>query len=73
MARRCSLLIFLSIAIAAAPALAGDNYGQQKAAIDAKLAAVQAKVAFELVFGRGEAGWPAGTTSEMSGRFAPLR
>ena len=42
MARRCSLLIFLSIAIAAAPALAGDNYGQQKAAIDAKLAAVQA-------------------------------
>lgn len=44
MARRLSLLLVLAAAFAA-PALAGDNYGQQKASLDAKLSAVQARIA----------------------------
>ena len=44
MARRLPLLLVL-MAMLAAPALAGDNYGQQKASLDAKLSAVQAKIA----------------------------
>ena len=44
MARRLSLLLVLAAALAG-PALAGDNYGQQKASLDAKLSAVQAKIA----------------------------
>jgi murein DD-endopeptidase MepM/ murein hydrolase activator NlpD len=44
MARRLLLLLTLGLVLSA-PALAGDNYGQQKASLDAKLAAVQAKIA----------------------------
>jgi murein DD-endopeptidase MepM/ murein hydrolase activator NlpD len=45
MARRLTLLLVLAAACVAAPALAGDNYGQQKASLDAQLSAVQAKIA----------------------------
>ena len=45
MARRLLLLLALSSAVAAAPALAGDNYGDQKAAVDAKLAHLHSKIA----------------------------
>jgi murein DD-endopeptidase MepM/ murein hydrolase activator NlpD len=44
MARRCALLLVLGIALAAAPALADNNYGSQKAALDAKLAQASAKI-----------------------------
>ncbi|HVH51247.1 MAG TPA: peptidoglycan DD-metalloendopeptidase family protein [Gaiellaceae bacterium] len=44
MARRLTLLLVLAAALAG-PALAGDNYGQQKASLDAKLSAVEAKIA----------------------------
>ncbi len=44
MPRRLLLLLTLGLVLSA-PALAGDNYGQQKASLDAKLAAVQAKIA----------------------------
>jgi murein DD-endopeptidase MepM/ murein hydrolase activator NlpD len=44
MAKR--LLILLAVALAlAAPALAGDNYGDQKATVDAKVAQLHAKIA----------------------------
>jgi len=46
MARRVLALLVLALACAA-PALAGDGLGQQKATLDAKLAAVQAKIARE--------------------------
>ncbi len=46
MARRVLLLLVLALGLAA-PALAGDGLGQQKATLDAKLAAVQAKIARE--------------------------
>ncbi|MGH2972906.1 MAG: murein hydrolase activator EnvC family protein [Gaiellaceae bacterium] len=45
MARRVAVLLILGFAIVAAPAFGGDNLGQQKATLDAKLAAVQAKIA----------------------------
>jgi murein DD-endopeptidase MepM/ murein hydrolase activator NlpD len=39
------LLLFLALALAlAAPALAGDNYGDQKAAVDSKLAHLNSKI-----------------------------
>jgi peptidoglycan hydrolase CwlO-like protein len=44
MAKRLLLLLALGLALAA-PALAGDNPGDQKAAVDAKLAALHAKIA----------------------------
>ncbi|HSX21621.1 MAG TPA: peptidoglycan DD-metalloendopeptidase family protein [Gaiellaceae bacterium] len=44
MARRLTLLLVLMAALAG-PALAGDNYGQQKKSLDAKLSAVEAKIA----------------------------
>jgi murein DD-endopeptidase MepM/ murein hydrolase activator NlpD len=44
MARRLLLLLALLTAVAAAPALAGDNYGDQKAAVDAKLAHLNSKI-----------------------------
>src|SRR2546423_6944326 len=44
MAKRLLLLLALASALAA-PALAGDNYGDQKAAVDAKLAQLHAKIA----------------------------
>jgi murein DD-endopeptidase MepM/ murein hydrolase activator NlpD len=46
MARRVLLLLVVALGLAA-PALAGDGLGQQKATLDAKLAAVQAKIASE--------------------------
>ena len=46
MARRVLLLLVLGLGLAA-PAFAGDGLGQQKANLDAKLAAVQAKIAQE--------------------------
>ncbi|HVP75112.1 MAG TPA: peptidoglycan DD-metalloendopeptidase family protein [Gaiellaceae bacterium] len=46
MARRVLLPLVLALGLAA-PALAGDGLGQQKASLDAKLAAVQAKIASE--------------------------
>ena len=46
MARRVLLLLVLALGLAA-PAFAGDGLGQQKATLDAKLAAVQAKIARE--------------------------
>ncbi|MFI5317929.1 MAG: murein hydrolase activator EnvC family protein [Myxococcota bacterium] len=46
MARRVLLPLVLALGLAA-PALAGDGLGQQKASLDAKLAAVQAKIARE--------------------------
>lgn len=45
MARRVVVLVLLGFAVAAAPASGGDNLGQQKASLDAKLAAVQARLA----------------------------
>jgi len=45
MAKRWMLALVSALAFAATPALAGDNYGQQKAALDAQLSAVQAKIA----------------------------
>ena len=45
MAKRWIPALACSIAFTASPALAGDNPGQQKAALDSKLAAVQAKIA----------------------------
>ena len=47
MARRCALLLMLvlGLAAAAAPAVADNNYGPQKAALDAKLAVARAKIA----------------------------
>lgn len=45
MARRLVALLILGFALVAAPAFGGDNLGQQKASLDAKLAAVQAKIA----------------------------
>lgn len=45
MARRCVVLLILGCALVAAPAFGGDNLGQQKASLDAKLATVQAKIA----------------------------
>jgi murein DD-endopeptidase MepM/ murein hydrolase activator NlpD len=44
MAKRLTLMLVLAAALAGT-ALAGDNYGQQKASLDAKLSAVQAKIA----------------------------
>jgi peptidoglycan DL-endopeptidase CwlO len=44
MAKRLLLLLALGLALAA-PALAGDNFGDQKAAVDAKLSALHAKIA----------------------------
>jgi peptidoglycan DL-endopeptidase CwlO len=44
MARRLTLLLALGLVLAS-PALAGDHYGQQKAALDAQLSAVQQKIA----------------------------
>jgi len=45
MARRVAVLLILGFALVAAPAFGGDNLGQQKASLDAKLAAVQARIA----------------------------
>src|SRR5436305_11615185 len=45
MARRLVLLLALLSAVAAAPALAGDGYGGQKAIVDSKLARLRAKIA----------------------------
>jgi len=45
MVKRWMLPLVGAVAFAATPALAGDNYGQQKAALDAQLSAVQAKIA----------------------------
>ena len=45
MARRVVVLFILGFALVAAPAFGGDNLGQQKASLDAKLASVQAKIA----------------------------
>ena len=45
MARRVVVLLILGFALVGAPAFGGDNLGQQKASLDAKLAAVQAKIA----------------------------
>jgi murein DD-endopeptidase MepM/ murein hydrolase activator NlpD len=45
MARRVAVLLILGFALVAAPAFGGDNLGQQKASLDAKLASVQAKIA----------------------------
>jgi len=45
MARRCVVLLILGSALVVAPAFGGDNLGQQKASLDAKLASVQAKIA----------------------------
>jgi murein DD-endopeptidase MepM/ murein hydrolase activator NlpD len=44
-ARRLLLLLAVIAAVAATPALAGDGYGDQKAAVDAKLAHLQSKIA----------------------------
>jgi murein DD-endopeptidase MepM/ murein hydrolase activator NlpD len=44
MAKRALLLLALGLC-AAAPALAGDNFGDQKAAVDAKLAQLHSKIA----------------------------
>jgi murein DD-endopeptidase MepM/ murein hydrolase activator NlpD len=44
MAKRLLLLLALALALAA-PALAGDNFGDQKAAVDAKLSTLHAKIA----------------------------
>jgi murein DD-endopeptidase MepM/ murein hydrolase activator NlpD/outer membrane murein-binding lipoprotein Lpp len=44
MARRLLLLLALGLVLAA-PAVAGDNFGDQKAAVDAKLATLHAKIA----------------------------
>jgi murein DD-endopeptidase MepM/ murein hydrolase activator NlpD len=44
MAKRLVLLLALVLALAA-PAVAGDNYGDQKAAVDTKLAQLHAKIA----------------------------
>src|SRR4051812_50138578 len=46
MAKRLLLPLAL-VLIAAAPALAGDGYGDQKAKVDAKLAHLQAKIAVQ--------------------------
>jgi murein DD-endopeptidase MepM/ murein hydrolase activator NlpD len=46
MVARCLLLLLAVVtALTAAPALAGDGYGDQKAAVDAKLAHLQSKIA----------------------------
>ena len=45
MGKRCALLLVVGVAVAAAPASAGDHYRQQKAALDTKLAAAKAKIA----------------------------
>ena len=45
MMKRWMLALTCAAALAATPAIAGDNYGQQKAALDAQLTAVQAKIA----------------------------
>jgi murein DD-endopeptidase MepM/ murein hydrolase activator NlpD len=46
MVRRCAVLLILGFAlIVGAPAYGGDNLGQQKATLDAKLVSVQAKIA----------------------------
>ena len=44
MGRRLLLVVALLVAVAA-PALAGDNYGDQKAAVDSKLAHLHSKIA----------------------------
>ena len=44
MARRVTLLLALTLALAA-PALAGDGLGDQKAGVDSKLSALQSKIA----------------------------
>jgi murein DD-endopeptidase MepM/ murein hydrolase activator NlpD len=44
MAKRLLLLLALGLALAA-PAFAGDNFGDQKAAVDAKLSTLHAKIA----------------------------
>src|SRR5205823_13202166 len=44
MAKRALLLLAL-MSVAVAPAFAGDNYGDQKAAIDAKLGQLHTKIA----------------------------
>src|SRR4051812_21941619 len=44
MARRLLLLLAV-VALTAAPALAGDGYGDQKAKVDAKLTHLQSKIA----------------------------
>jgi murein DD-endopeptidase MepM/ murein hydrolase activator NlpD len=43
--RGCTLLLVICVVLAAPAAFAGDNYGQQKASLDAKLAAVQTRIA----------------------------
>ena len=45
MAKRALLLLALVCAVAAPAALAGDNYGDQKASVDAKLGQLHAKIA----------------------------
>ena len=44
MARRVTLLLVLALVLAA-PALAGDGLGDQKASVDSKLSALQSKIA----------------------------
>src|SRR5258706_15723584 len=45
MAKRALLLLALVCAVATPAALAGDNYGDQKASVDAKLNQLHAKIA----------------------------
>ncbi len=45
MAKRALLLLALACAVAAPAAFAGDNYGDQKASVDAKLGALHTKIA----------------------------
>src|SRR5262245_61704193 len=66
MARRVLLLLALVLAFAA-PALAGDGYGDQKARVDAKLAHLQSKIAAQHQKERALSSQISGLTTEIKG------
>jgi murein DD-endopeptidase MepM/ murein hydrolase activator NlpD len=66
MAKRLLLLLAL-VCVAAAPALAGDGFGDKKAAVDAKLSNVQAKIAQQRRKEAALSGQIAGLTTQIKG------
>ncbi len=67
MATRVLATLVLAGAIAAAPALAGGGYGDQKAAVDAKLANLQAKIARQQATASHLSSQIAGLTAQIHG------
>jgi murein DD-endopeptidase MepM/ murein hydrolase activator NlpD len=67
MARRLLLLLAFLAAVTAAPALAGDGFGDQKAQVDQKLATVQSRIARQRVEAQRLSSQIAGLTTQIRG------